>query len=558
MADSVKPIFGQGICFLSWALPALLLLATVACRPESEYFGRVDPPATSEFRYNNGAEPEFLDPGLMVADTDWRIAGMLFEGLTVKDPKTLQPRPGVAERWEISPDGLAYTFHLRKNARWSDGAPVTAQDFVYSWTRLLDPATAARYANQLYLIVNAEPFNQGKIKEATELGLRAIDDFTLQVRLREPVPYFLFLTANAPLYPVPRTVMEQFGDQWTDPDKIVGNGPFRLVEHRTHDRIVLERNPRYWNAKSVHLDRVVAYSIDDNYTSANLYESGRLDYLPGYFPAEYVPSMRGRFRDFNSNPQLAIYYYSLNVTHPPLDNVLVRRALSMAVDRSAITDDLLRGGQIPGAHFVPVGLPDYQSPPGPEFDPQKAARLLAEAGYPNGQGFPEMELRFNTLDTHRKIAEAIQQMWAKHLNIHVTLHNEEWAAFLKTRQNLEHDIARDGWIGDYPDPSAFIDLLESTNGNNDTGWKNAEYDRLLVLSRRETDPQKRMRLLQQCEEILLRELPVLPIYTYASNALTKPYVRGIYPTSQDVHPLNEVCIDRHWRDRAESEDGVCE
>lgn len=545
--------------FGSQVVLVCLLLASAACRQETKYFGRVSPPGQNVFRYNNGAEPEFLDPGLMVADTDWRIAALLFEGLTTKDPKTLLPRPGVAERWEISDNGLTYTFHLRHDARWSNGRAVTAQDFVYSWTRLLDPRLAARYADQFYMIVNAEDFNRGKLHDPSQLGIQAIGDFTLRVRLREPVPYFLFLTGNAPLLPVPRWVVERYGDRWTEPDKIVGNGPFQLVEHRTHDRIVVKRNPLYWDAQAVRLDRVIAYAIDDNHTSANLYESGRLDYIPaGYFPAEYVPYMRGRYRDFRSDSHLAIYYYSLNVTHPPLDNVLVRRALAMAIDRRAITDELLRGGQIPGAHFVPVGLPGYQSPRGPEFNPQEAARLLARAGYPNGKGFPDLELRFNTLESHRRIAEAVQQMWAKYLHIHIRLHNEEWAAFLKTRKNLEYDIARDGWIGDYPDPSAFIDLMESTNGNNDTGWKNAEYDRLLALSRRETDPKKRLHILRQCEEILLREVPVIPLYTYASNSLIKPYVRGIYPTSQDVHPLNEVCIDRHWRERGNSRDGSCE
>ncbi len=534
-------------------------MGVLGCQPRGPYFGKVDPPAENIFRFNNGAEPEYLDPGLMVADTDERIATMLFEGLTTKNPKTLQPQPGVAERWEVSAEGLTYTFYLRKNALWSDGRPVTAQDFVYSWTRVLDPKTASRYASQLYLIWNGEEFNQGRISDPAQLGLRALDDHTLQVRLGQPISYFLHLTSFFTFYPVPRWVVEESGAHWTDPEHIVGNGPFRLVEHRIHDRIVVERNPRYWNASRVRLDRVIAYSIDDYSTSANMYEAGLLDWIPsGYFPSEYFPYMRGRFRDYHSNPYLAIYYFSFNVTRPPLNNPLVRRALAMAVDRRAITDDLLRGGQIPGAHFVPLGLPGYQSPPGPEFNPEEAARLLAQAGFPNGQDFPILEISFNTSDAHKKVAEAIQQMWAKHLNIRIRLRHEEWASFIKTRQNLEHDIARGGWIGDYPDPSTFTDLLESTNGNNDTGWKNAEYDRLLALARRETDPVQRMALLEQSEAILLQELPVLPLYTYASNSMIKPYVRGIYPTSQDMHPLNEVCMDRQWQNRASSEDGACD
>ena len=549
-------IRGQGLGRL--ALLAAILAGAAGCRQQSGYFGKVDPPPGNVFRFNNGAEPEYIDPALMTGQPDGRIAQLLFEGLTTNDPKTLEARPGAAERWEISSDLLTYTFHLRKDAYWSDGRPVTAQDFVYSWIRVLHPQTASRYASQLYPIVNGEVFNQGKIKDPSELGVRALDDYTLEVRLGQPVPYFLYLTSFFTLYPVPRWVVEKHGVHWTDPANIVGDGPFVLVEHRTHDRFEFARNPRYWNARKVRLERVIAYSIDDNYTSANMYEAGGVDWLPGSVPAEYIPYMQSRFRDFDSYPYLVIYYYLFNVTRPPLDNPLVRRALSMAVDRRAITDELLRGGQIPGAHFVPLGLPNYQSPPGPEYNPEQAARLLAKAGYPNGQGFPALEILFNTLESHRKIAEVIQQMWAKNLNIRVSLRNEEWASYLKSRSSLDYDIARAGWIGDYPDPSSFTDLLESTNGNNNTGWKNPEYDRLLALSRREADPLRRMGLLQQSEALLLEDLPVLPIYTGAINDLRKPYVRGIYPTSLDIHPLNEVCIDRRWRERPNTEDGSCD
>lgn len=532
---------------LRCASMTVFLLAAAGCRQQNEYFGKIDPPQENVFRFNNSAEPEYLDPGLMAADTDERIASALFEGLARKDPKTLEPRPGMAERWEVSPDGLTYTFFLRHDAQWSDGRPVTAHDFVYSWTRVLEPKTASQYASQLYPIVNGEDFNQGRLKDASQLGVKARDDYTLEVRLRDPVPYFLHLASFFTLYPVPRWVVEKYGADWTKPENIVGNGPFRLVEHRINDRIVMERNPRYYNASQVRLDRVIAYAVVDSYTAINLYESGRVDWLvSNSVPPDFVPYMQGRFRDFSSTTHLASYFYSFNVTRPPFDNVLVRRALSKAVDRRAITNDLLRGGQIPGSNFVPAGLPGYQSPPGPDYDPQEAARLLAEAGYPGGKGFPEMELSFNTLEAHRKVAETIQQMWLKNLNIHVRLHNEEWASFIKTRRNLEHDIARNGWIADYPDPAAFIDLMESTNGNNDTGWKNPEYDHLLALSRQETDPARRFDLLRQAEAILLREVPVLPIYTYAVNSLTKPYVRGMYPTPLDVHPLNEVWIDHDW------------
>ena len=529
-------------------LTAGLLLSTMACRPEGEYFGAVDPPPDNVFRFNNGAEPEYIDSGLATGQPDDRVIRILFEGLTQTDQVTLRPKPGVAESWEISPDHLTYTFHLRKNGFWSDGRPVTAEDFVYSWRRVLDPKTAARYASHLYHLLNGQEFNEGKIQDPTLVGVRALDEYTLEVRLREPVPYFLFLTSFYTLYPVPRQAIEKYGPEWTQPGKIVSNGPFLLVEHRSHDKFVFLRNPNYWNASEVRLSKVIAYAVDDNYTSANLYKSGVIDWVPSnYFPTEYIPYMRARFRDVRTLPFLSIYYYLINTTRPPLDNPLVRRALNLAVDRRAITDELLRGGQLPGAHYVPLGFPDYHSPPGPEFDPQEAARLLAQAGYPNGAGFPPMEIVFNTLENHRKIAEAVQQMWTKYLNIRVTLHNEEWATYLKDMNQLNFDIMRRGWVADYPDPSTFIELMESTNGNNNTGWKNAEYDRLMTLERNEIDPARRMEIMQQAEEILLRELPVIPIYTYASNNLIKPYVRGFRPSPTEQFPIHELWIDYNWR-----------
>ncbi|OFV96762.1 MAG: hypothetical protein A3H94_07740 [Acidobacteria bacterium RIFCSPLOWO2_02_FULL_60_20] len=500
------------------------------------------------FRFNNGAEPEYIDSGLATGQPDDRVIRILFEGLTQTDQVTLRPKPGVAESWEISPDHLTYTFHLRKNGFWSDGRPVTAEDFVYSWRRVLDPKTAARYASHLYHLLNGQEFNEGKIQDPTLVGVRALDEYTLEVRLREPVPYFLFLTSFYTLYPVPRQAIEKYGPEWTQPGKIVSNGPFLLVEHRSHDKFVFLRNPNYWNASEVRLSKVIAYAVDDNYTSANLYKSGVIDWVPSnYFPTEYIPYMRARFRDVRTLPFLSIYYYLINTTRPPLDNPLVRRALNLAVDRRAITDELLRGGQLPGAHYVPLGFPDYHSPPGPEFDPQEAARLLAQAGYPNGAGFPPMEIVFNTLENHRKIAEAVQQMWTKYLNIRVTLHNEEWATYLKDMNQLNFDIMRRGWVADYPDPSTFIELMESTNGNNNTGWKNAEYDRLMTLERNEIDPARRMEIMQQAEEIVLRELPVIPIYTYASNNLIKPYVRGFRASPTEQYPIHELWIDYDWR-----------
>lgn len=541
----------------SWpVLLSLAILCSSACAPRSEYFGKVEPPPGQVFRFNNAAEPEYLDPGLMVGQPEGRIAELVFEGLTTIDSVTHLPVPGIAESWETSPDGKLYTFHLRKDAVWSDGMPVTARDFVFAWTRVLDPKLASRYANLIYFIENGQEFNEGRLQDASQLGLKAIDDHTLQVKLRKPVPFFLTLTAFFSYLPVPQHVVEQYAEHWSNPAHIVGNGPFLLAEHQTNAKFEFLKNPRYWNAREVRLERVIAYSIDDIHTSANMYEAGILDWVPsGSFPSSYVPYMRTRYHDLDSSVYLASYYYEFNVTRRPLDNRLVRRALSMAVDRRALTDDLLRGGQIPTAHFVPKGMPGYESPPGPEYNPAEARRLLAEAGYPNGQGFPSIDILFNTLDDHKRIAEAIQQMWSKNLNISVKVRNEEWASYLKSRRNLQYDVVRAGWIGDYPDPSTFTDLLESNNGNNDSGWKNPAYDRLIASARDEPDPFKRMEILRKSEAMALDEMPILPLYTYASNQLIKPYVRGIGGSPTDQHLLNKVWIDHEWtKHRASAEE----
>jgi oligopeptide transport system substrate-binding protein len=530
------------------AILIFTLLLNGCQKQETQYFGTVAPPAGNVFRFSNGAEPEYLDPNMMTGQPDGRVARMMFEGLTNLQHPQLTVKPAAATRWDISPDQLTYTFHLREDAKWSDGAPVTAHDFVYSWTRILKPATASRYASHLYHLVNGQAYNEGKVSDPALVGVQALDDRTLEVKLAYPVPFFLQLTAFYTLLPIPQHVVEKYGTEWTEPPQVVGNGPFRLVEHRRHARMEFVRNEHYWNAPAVRLDRVTAYSIDDNYTSANLYKAGVIDFIPSRnVPVEFVPQLHGRYEDLISAPMLANYYYLLNVTRPPLTDTRVRRALSMAIDRRAITDELLRGGEVPAAHFVPLGVPGYTSPPGPEFNPEQARKLLAEAGFPNGEGFREMRILFNTSDKHRKIAEAIQQMWMKHLNIPVALQNEEWASYLKSMNDLNYDVCRRGWIGDYPDASNFIELSESTNGNNNTGWKSAEFDGLMRASRIELNPVKRLEILRQSEALMLDQVPVLPIFSDISNNLVKPYLRGYVASPTEELTVEDYWIDHSWR-----------
>jgi len=539
------------------ALAAVLALTPAACAPErppaarvasaGHYFGSVTPPRENILRMNNGAEPETYDPGLAVGQPDGRVARILFEGLTVPNAKTLAPEPGQAERWETSANGLTYTFHLRRHLIWSDGTPLTARDFVWSWLRVLKPTNAARYAGLLYPILNAEAYNKGQISDSTQVGIAAPDDTTLIVTLHDPTSYFLFLTQFYTYLPVPRQVLARWGNQWTRPAHIVSNGAFTLAEWRQQDRFEFRKNPRYWDAASVRLDGIVAYSVEDLNTSVNLYKAGVIDWTTAnYIPAPFIPYLF-RYADFQHQPYQSVYFYSVNVTRKPLDNVWVRRALNYAIDRDAIAHDLLKNTRDPWGNFTPRGYPGYTPPPPIGFDPAKARACLAKAGYPEGRGCPKISIMFNTSEDHRRIAEAIQQMWTRELHLSVELSNQEWGSYLQATTQLQYDVARRSWIGDYLDPNTFLACMVTGDGNNRSGWSNPRYDALLRQAGREVDAAKRLAILSQAEALLLDESPILPIYHYTVNDLVKPYVHGIYPTALDTHPLKQVWIDRDWK-----------
>ncbi|MGH7726704.1 MAG: peptide ABC transporter substrate-binding protein [Candidatus Eiseniibacteriota bacterium] len=539
-----------------WWPPALALLVAVAlgffflrartppgASADAEWFGDTSPPRGQVLTFNNGAEPEHLDPGVMSGQPDGRIARMVFEGLTNSDPVTLEPRPGQAYRWEISPDGLVYTFHLRPGLVWSDGAPITAHDFVYSWRRVLSPATGSRYASFLFPVQNGEAYNKGQITDSTKVGLAAADDSTFVVTLGQPTAYFLFLSTYYTCLPVPRHVIEKLGDRWEHASRLVGNGPFKIAEWRKNDRFVLVPNELYWDRRSVRLERIVALGVEDNRTALNLYKAGTIDWNPsGYVPKQVIPLVQ-KYKDFQGGPYHAIYFYSMVIERKPFDNVWVRRALNFATDREAIANHVLKRTNPPWGNMTPMGYPGYPQPPGIKFDPERARECLAKAGYPGGKGFPKVEILFNTNDDHRLIAEAIQSIWKRELNIPVELSNQEWASYLNATTSKKYDVARRSWIGDYLDPNTFLSMWVTGDGNNRTGWSSRRYDALLGSATRETDPQVRLAHLAEAESILLDEGPVIPIYHYSASGLVKPYVRGLYATTLDVHPLTHVWID---------------
>lgn len=600
------------------------------------------PPA--DFTFVNGTEVKSLDPAIVTGQPENRMINALFEGLTRWNPETLDPEPGVAERWDVSDDLLTYTFHLRQDAKWSDGSPVTAHDFIYSMRRFLDPRTAAEYSYQAWYVKNAKKYSgggravrpgdnvevelnvdpngvnsirgaviRGKLvriedKSGNELagdaldtaaadaslniedwtfvisteageerfryaddlsasrnepaagerharqilldlhdvGMRAIDDHTIEFTLENPTPYFLNLLGFYPLFPVQQQCVETFGSpQWTDVENIVCNGPFKPEFRRLRDRTRVVKNEHYWDRDNVKLNSVDFLAVESSTTALNLYLTGEVDWIYDV-PAAALRTLlaeRPARDDLNPKPMLNTYFYLLNVTRKPFDDVRVRKALSMAMDRTELTERLLGAGELPTYSLVPPGLPGYDPPQSPHENVKEAQRLLAEAGYPEGRGFPTIEILYNTHEGHQAIAQLIRKQWQNNLGIKVRTRNEEWATFNSSQRQLNYDVSRRGWIGDYADPNTFLDMFVTGGENNCTGWGNAEYDKLIAAAAVETDPAKRLDLLHQAETILMDEQPIIPFYNYVSKNMVKPNIRGFYNNIQDTHPLSALWID---------------
>ncbi len=482
--------------------------------------------------WGNGTEPQSLDPHIATGVPEHHIISSLMEGLVHKDGETLEPRPGVAKSWDISADGRVYTFYLRQDARWSNGDLHNAHDYVWSWWRALQPALGNLYAYMYFPIANAKAYYDGEISDFSQVGVKALGDYVLQVTLTEPIPYFLQLLDHYSTYPVHRATIEKFGaaDQrgtrWTFEGNIVGNGAFKLKEWKINRRITVERNPHYWNAENVRLNQVVFYPTENVTTEERMFRAGQLHYsgIPSDKIQAYSQSDDPSLR---IQPYLGVYFYRLNVDKPQLSDKRVRRALGMTINRDQLVSQITKGGQIPAYAITPPGTMGYYPESDLAFDPEAAKKLLAEAGYPNGEGFPTTEILYNTSEGHRKIAVALQQMWKKHLNIDVVLLNQEWKVYLDTVSNHHYEIARAGWIGDYVDPNNFLDMFLCNGGNNRTHWCNPEYDQIILqqVPKAKTH-QQRLELFQQAETILLDEMPVIPIYIYTSNNLVHPTVKN--------------------------------
>ena len=491
----------------------------------------------------NGEEPETLDPAILTGQPEMRVAQGLWSGLTGLDPKTARPIPDLASSWDVSPNGCIYTFHLRKSIVWSTGEPITASDFVYSWIRALDPKTASDYAGQLYYLKNAEAFNTGRIKDPSLVGVHALDKNTLRVELNHPTPFFLDLCAFPTLNVVPRQTIEKYGDRWLLAKPLPVSGPYELVHWRLDDKIRLRKNPRYWNAPNTLSDIIDLLPITSPSVALNLYMRGEADIVwdKTLIPTELIDVLLKR-PDFHNFNYLGTYFFRFNVTRKPFDDPRVRQALALSIDKKLIVKKITRAGEEPASHFVPDGTANYTSPPGLGYDPEQARKLLAEAGYPGGQGFPTFEYVFASGPVDQNIAMELQQMWLKNLGIHMELRQLEWKVYLNAQSQLDYDVSRSSWIGDYDDANTFLGMFTSDDGNNRTGWKDKRYDRLIEEANQQVDLTKRERLFQQAETILVRERsPIAPLYFYMGvNYFDTNRIQGIYENILDQHPLQYI------------------
>lgn len=492
----------------------------------------------------NQSEPADLDPHIVTAYTDQNILMALFEGLTCLDEETSVPVPGIAEKWDISGDGLSYTFHLRANARWSNGERVTAGDFAYSFRRILSPALASEYSYMLWPIKNAEAFNSGKLTDFDKVGVTAIDDTRLRIELERPTPYLLSLAAHPTWFPVQRATIEKFGriDQrstaWTRPGNLIGNGAFVLTEWSPNARVVVEKNPHYWGAAKNEIERVVFLPIENPDVEERGFRAGQMQ-ITYTLPTEKIARYRESAPDqLRVDPFLQTFFLRFNVTKPPLDDARIRRALALALDRESLTRNVLRGSRLPADSLVPPGTGGYKfdiARTAAQSQADEARQLLRDAGVAEGKGLPVFELQVRNDDTQPKVAEAIQGMWQRELGVRVTIVPFEQKTWLQNQQSMAYTIAFSGWAGDYADPSTFLELFLRGGGNNWTGWGDAAYDQAIADAAKSTDTAERFTLFQKAESRLLEAAPIAPLYFGARTYLIRPVVKNWRPALLGFH-----------------------
>ena len=628
-------------------LSVLTAMLATSCATEatSRFYGKTEAPKDNVLRYISGSEPESLDPPVATGQPEARIMMALYDGLVEYDPKTMDPIPGIAESWEIGQGGTEYIFHLR-HAQFSNGDPIKAGDFVFSYRRAVSPELAALNGYLGYYIKYAEPYNSGfvfvkdangrfllksdfeeaaadrakpapdsdggtefhkfldsperltvpstekeradldpKIKaaiqgkefvpvKAEDIGVEAVDDYTFRIKLRQPAPYFIGLLGHQLFRVVHQGTVEKYGKAWTRPENIVTSGAFLLKEHRPYDRIVTVKNPKYWDADMVRLDGIEFYPLDEATTMMNLYKAGSVDAMYNHTTPAAWNEVIKQFKDEYLNaPEVAIEYYTVNVKKPPMNNLKVRQAFALAIDREAMAK--YRKTTKPLVDFTPEGIfPKYEEArtkvyteelkkrgssleqwKAREFDPVQARKLLTEAGFPiqqNGNTFScptfpvnQVDLTYNTAESNKAVTEFVQAQWKQNLGITIPLKNMEWKTFLSYRKKLEYNgMARAGWVGDYMDPFTFLNLFYSETNDSSTGWWDPKYDKMLDAANNELDATKRFEMLARAEFMVMQEQPVIPLQTQATNWIKKPFVKGMYPNPGTLHAWKFVYIER--------------
>ncbi len=540
--------------FLLVAGVVIIAMLTGGCGPKGEALAK-------SINLDHGTEPPSIDPGLSTDTTSVQCVELLFMGLTRFDAKTMDVIPWLATKWEPGPDGLTWKFTMRKDVnfvrydpatkKFEKKRPVTANDVVYGVRRTLDPATASDYAYVLYIIKNGQAFNEGKVTDPAEVGVKALDDYTVEFTLEQPAGYFPAIAGMWVAKPVAKEAIEAGGDKWTEPGNIWTSGPYALESWEHESKMVMIKNPYYFSAKTVTIEKINWSMVQEDSTRMAMYENGELDSVG--VPSADMDRVKADpvlSKELTIAPDVCTYYIGMNNTKPPFDNVKVRQAFSYALDRQKLIDTVLKGGQKPAKTFACPGIwgtpaedPNFK---GIEFDPAKAKALLAEAGYPDGKGLPEITMMFNTSQGHQKIAEFAQQSWKEVLGVEVKLTNQEWKVYLQTVSEDAPQLYRMGWCADYPDENNWVlEVFHSTKGANDIKWKNEEFDKIVEQAAAEPDPAKRKELYAKAEQILcVDQAAIIPVYYYTRVNVTKPYVERTFAALGGEH-IDEWKVKAH-------------
>ncbi len=504
------------------------------------------------YHHGNGSEPQGIDPHIVTGVPEHHILISLCEGLTIPNPNPNDMNgymAGTAESWSISDDGKEYIFNINKNAKWSNGEPVTADDFVWSWKRILTASLGSQYPDMLYYLVGAYEYHNGLIDDFDQVGVKSVDKHTLKVNLKNPTPFFLGLLSHYSTWPVHKETVLKFGDiddrngEWTRPGNFVCNGPFQLKTWELNNKIVVEKNPHYYDAAMVRLNEIHFYPVSNVMTEDRMFRAGQL-HLTSTLPSQKCPIYIEENPNLRIDPYMGTYFYRINTENEVLKDVRVRKALAYSIDRQLLVDKVTKCGQIPAYSFTPPGSNGYQPSTEIPFNPLLAKSLLEEAGFSEKNPFPKLEILFNTNEDHRKLALAVQQMWQINLGIEVELVNQDWKVYLNREMIGDFQISRAGWIGDYEDPNTFLDLMRPNRGNNKTGWENMEYDALVEKANTINNQAKRYELLYQAEEILIENMPVIPLYTYVRAYQLSPDVKGFSPHILDHHHPKFIYLER--------------